>query len=169
MSGWSQGALCAHKSFNLLTSPAVTSRIFALTTFGDPVSVWQDDMPFPSLPGATKLLSYCKTSTPDPLCTNPLEDLPHDPKQFVEKLKAVWQDFSTAGLNDAQKKAVEDIIVELPKQASHKITKLGKDILAGHIRRWILTPQHFLYGIGPSPMTSQAADDIFKAYQAVKA
>lgn len=169
ISGWSQGALCAHKSFNSLTSPATRSRVFALTTFGDPISVWQDDMFFPALPANTKLLSYCKTSTPDPLCTNPLEDLPHDPKQFVQRLEAIWRDFSTADLNDAQKQAVKDLISELPKQASKKIGKLGKDILAGHIRRWMLTPQHFLYGVGPNPMTQQAASDIVAAYRAVKA
>lgn len=144
------------------------NRVIAFVTFGDPISVWQDTVSFPALPPNTKALSYCETTTPDPLCTNPLNDFPHDPIKFIEKLKAVWSDFSQVDLNNAQKAAVGSLVVDLTKQAKTKIGRLGKDILGGHIQRWMLTPQHFLYGLGPSPMVKQAADDIFKVYQLSK-
>lgn len=168
---YSQGALCAHKSLdasNALTNAHARSQVIAVTTFGDPISVWSDTIAFPALPPNAKLLSYCETNTPDPLCTNPLEDFPHSPKAFVDKLEAIWRDFSTAGLNDAQKKAIGDLAVQLVSQAKSKIGKLGKDILSGHIRHWMLTPQHFLYGLGPHPMTEQAAEDIAKVFHASK-
>lgn len=112
-----------------------------------------------------KALSYCELNTPDPLCTSPGENFPSDPAKLIEKLKADWTDFSQTRLNDAQKAAVPNLIGDLTKQAKSKIGKLGEDILAGHIRRWLLTPQHFSYGLGPNAMVNRAANDIFKLYQ----
>ncbi|OAQ64578.1 carbohydrate esterase family 5 protein [Pochonia chlamydosporia 170] len=167
ISGWSQGALCAHKSVNLRDVP-VRARIIALVTFGDPVSIWQDTINFPALPGNTKMLSYCETTTPDPLCTNLIDQFPHDPIKFIEKLKAIWNNFSRSNLNQVQKAAVNNLVKDLTKQAAGEIGKLGKDILAGHIRRWMLTPQHFLYGLGPSSMVRQAAEDVFALYSSLE-
>lgn len=158
----SQGALCARKSLKYISAK---NRIIALTTFGDPVSVWQDTVSFPNLPSNTRALSYCQTNTPDPLCTNPLENFPTNPIKFIERLKAVWEEFDQANLNFDQKAAVVSLIMELPQQATKKIGRLGQDIIGGHLRRWLLTPQHFMYGVGNSPMTRKAAEDIFKVYQ----
>lgn len=171
ISGWSQGALCAHKSFaptGPLNDPVIRNKVIALTTFGDPVRVWDDSIAFPILPTNTKLLSYCQQDTPDPLCTNPLEDFPREPKAFIDRLKAIWRDFSTAGLNAEQRAAIADIAVTLPQQATKKIGKLGHDILAGHLNHWLLTPQHFLYGVGQHPMVVTAAEDIYNVYQTRK-
>ena len=137
----------------------------ALVTFGDPISVWNDTITFPALPETAKALTYCDMTTPDPLCTNPVEDFPHSPTQFLEKLKDIWNDFSQADLNDEQKAALKSLVGELLDQASSKIGKLGEDIIAGHIRRWMLTPQHFLYGLGPHPAVEQAADDVLAAFR----
>lgn len=167
----SQGALCAHKSLDAskgLASEHARSQVIALTTFGDPISVWADTITFPALPQNAQHLSYCETSTPDPLCTNPLGNFPHSPSAFLEKLQALWKDFSQTGPNSAQKTALGDLVVQLTSQAKTKIGKLGEDILAGHIRRWMLTPQHFLYGLGPHPLTAQAADDIVRVLQQSK-
>lgn len=168
ISGWSQGALCAHKSFDPtgpLNDPIIRNKVIALTTFGDPIHVWESSFDYPPLPSNTELLSYCQHTTPDPLCTDALQDFPHEPKAFIERLKAIWSDFSTADLNDQQKAAIADIAVTLPKQASKKIKKLGKDIISGHLDHWLLTPQHFLYGVGPNPMVVAAANDIYAVYQ----
>ncbi|XWX01813.1 hypothetical protein V2A60_009842 [Cordyceps javanica] len=171
ISGWSQGALCAHKSLdpsNALVDEHARSRVIALTTFGDPVSAWSDSISFPALPENARLLSYCETGIPDPLCTNPLEDWPHSPKAFIDKLQAIWHDFGDADLNSAQKAAIHDLVAQLVSQARSKIGKLGGDIFSGHIRHWILTPQHFLYGVGLHPMTKQAAADIARIFQQSK-
>lgn len=167
----SQGALCAHKSLDAskgLASEHARSQVIALTTFGDPISVWADSITVPALPQNAQHLSYCETSTPDPLCTNPLGDFPHSPSAFLEKLQAVWKDFSQASLNTAQKTALGDLVLQLTSQAKSKIGKLDEDILSGHIRRWMLTPQHFLYGLGSHPMTAQAVDDIARVFQQSK-
>ncbi|KAK5996767.1 Cutin hydrolase [Cladobotryum mycophilum] len=165
ISGWSQGALVAHKSFNYITDKATRDRIIALAVFGDPISVWSDTVSFPSIPSNTKFLPYCQTTTPDPLCANVSEDFPNTAGAFIDKLKAIWADVNQAELNDGQRQALSSLMVQLPSQASKKITKLGKDIIGGHLRRWLLTPEHFWYGVGDHPMTSQAAADIFKVYQ----
>ncbi len=168
---YSQGALCAHKSLDAskaLVDEHARSQVIALTTFGDPISVWSDSTNFPAPPRNARLLSYCEANIPDPLCTNPLERWPHSPQAFIDKLEAMWRDFSDADLNGAQETAIGDLIVQLTSQAKSKIGKLGKDILAGHIRHWMLTPQHFLYGLGPHPMTEQAAEDIARAFQQSK-
>ncbi|OAA71082.1 Cutinase [Akanthomyces lecanii RCEF 1005] len=135
---------------------------------GDPISVWSDSTNFPAPPINARLLSYCEANIPDPLCTNPLEGWPHSPQAFIDKLEAMWRDFSDADLNGVQETAIGDLIVQLTSQAKSKIGKLGKDILAGHIPHWMLTPQHFLYGLGPHPMTEQAAEDIARAFQQSK-
>ncbi|OAA77567.1 Cutinase [Akanthomyces lecanii RCEF 1005] len=174
ISGWSQGALCAHKSFNAskaLVNEQARKQVIALTTFGDPVPVWSDSIKLPTLPRNVQLLTYCATSNPDPFCTDkPLQDWPHDPTAFGEKLEAVWHDydFGAAGLSDTQKKAANDLIMALPSLIESKIGQLGKDIAAGHIRRWMLTPQHFMYGSGPHPMTEQAARDVARLFQQSK-
>lgn len=149
----------------VLTDDATRSRVLALVTFGDPISVWDDSVSFPSLPENAKYLAYCQITTPDPLCTDVFEDFPASPGAFIAKLKAVWDNFDEAELNEAQKNAVPDLAVPLVKQASKKIGKLGRDILDGHVRRWMLTPQHFFYGVGLRPMVEQAADDVFEIYQ----
>ncbi|KAJ3491610.1 hypothetical protein NLG97_g5563 [Lecanicillium saksenae] len=92
ISGWSQGALCAHKSLDAstaLANPHARSQVIAVATFGDPISVWSDSIHFPTLPGNANLLSYCQVKTPDPLCTNPLDDFPTSPKAFIDKLEAI--------------------------------------------------------------------------------
>ncbi len=67
-------------------------------------------------------------------------------------------------LNDAQKAAVSDLIIELPEQALGELGHLISDISHGDIRRWLLSPEHFWYGIDGTVAT--AASDIAALYQA---
>ncbi|KAI5859983.1 carbohydrate esterase family 5 protein [Durotheca rogersii] len=159
--GWSQGALCAHKAFGELGDAA--SNVIALGVFGDPISAWRDTVDYPAIPKGTALLSYCETLTPDPLCTNPAEDFPRGPVAFIERLKAIWREVDAVGMNAAQKKALAGLLIELPSQAMRQLDNLATDILNGHIRRWMLTPQHFWYGIDGKVET--AADDLLSLYR----
>ncbi|KAI0157170.1 carbohydrate esterase family 5 protein [Hypoxylon sp. FL1284] len=159
--GWSQGALCAHKSLGKLGD--AESNVIALGVFGDPVGIWQDSIDFPAIPQGTELLIYCEKTTPDPLCANPLEDFPHDPVAFIDRLKDIWEEMDETHMNDAQRQAVKDIIVELPKQALAQVGHLATDVAEGHQRRWMLTPQHFWYGIDGK--VSAAADDLVRVYK----
>lgn len=157
----SQGALCAHKSLGKLGDAA--SNVIALGVFGDPVSVWQDSIDFPAIPQGTTLLSYCEKTTPDPLCTNPIEDFPKDPVAFIDIIKDIWEEVDETHMNDVQKEAVGEILVELPKEALKQVGRLATDALEGHLRRWMLTPEHFWYGIDGK--VSTAADDLIRVYK----
>ncbi|KAI1098460.1 carbohydrate esterase family 5 protein [Jackrogersella minutella] len=159
--GWSQGALCAHKALGEVGNAA--AKVIALGVFGDPVGIWKDSVDYPAVPQGTTLLSYCERTTPDPLCTNPAEDLPDNPADFIDKLVAMWKQVDSTHMNDAQKEALSDLIVELPKQAKDQIGQLGKDIIGGHLRRWMLTPEHFWYGIDGTVKT--AVDDLIGVYK----
>ncbi|KAI1385132.1 carbohydrate esterase family 5 protein [Hypoxylon trugodes] len=159
--GWSQGALCAHKSMGELGDAA--SKVIALGVFGDPISVWQDTVSFPSLPSSTTLLSYCEKTTPDPLCTDPTDDFPQSASAFIDRLVDIWKNVDQTHMNDAQKEAVGDLLVQLPKQAAGELGQLAKDIIGGHLRRWMLTPEHFWYGIDGTIKT--AVDDLVRVYK----
>ncbi|KAI1463490.1 carbohydrate esterase family 5 protein [Daldinia caldariorum] len=162
--GWSQGALCAHKAMGELGDAA--TNVIALGVFGDPVGVWQDSVDYPAIPEGVNFLSYCEKTTPDPLCANPTEDFPHTPKAFIDRLKDIWEEVDTTHMNDAQKGAVGELLIELPKQAVKELGQLATDIAGGHLRRWMLSPQHFWYGIDGKVET--AADDLLRVYNSQK-
>ncbi|KAI0880914.1 carbohydrate esterase family 5 protein [Annulohypoxylon maeteangense] len=162
--GWSQGALCAHKSLSELGNAA--DSVIALGVFGDPVGIWQDTVNYPAIPSNTKLLSYCEQTTPDPLCTSVTEDFPSNPIEFINRLVAIWKQVDSTHMNDSQKAALTSLITELPKQAKSQISQLGKDIVSGHLRRWMLTPEHFWYGNDGTVKT--AVGDLISVYQSKK-
>ncbi|KAI2627623.1 carbohydrate esterase family 5 protein [Hypoxylon sp. NC1633] len=159
--GWSQGALCAHKAMGELGNAA--ANVIALGVFGDPISVWEDTIDFPAIPKGAKLLSYCEKTAPDPLCTDPTKSFPHDPIGLINRLKKIWGEVETTHMNDAQKEAVKSLVIELPKQALGQLGQLASDIWNGRLRRWLLTPEHFWYGIDETVKT--AADDLLAVYQ----
>ncbi|KAI1327279.1 alpha/beta-hydrolase [Xylariaceae sp. FL0255] len=161
ISGWSQGALCAHKSLGSLGDAA--SSVIAVTTFGDPIDVWTDSITFPSNPSNAQSFTYCKQSPIDPLCQDPSDDtFSSDSLEFIDDLKDIWENASSINLTDDQKSAFASIVTELPEQASDQITQLATDIANGDIRRWELTPQHFWYG--DDGTVQQAAIDIMSAF-----
>ncbi|KAI1086912.1 carbohydrate esterase family 5 protein [Rostrohypoxylon terebratum] len=159
--GWSQGALCAHKSVGELGNAA--DSVIALGVFGDPVGIWQDTISYPPVPSSTKVLSYCEQTTPDPLCTSVTEDFPSDPVGFIDRLVAMFKQVDSTHMDATQKAALADLVIELPKQAKNQLSQLGKDIVSGHLRRWMLTPQHFWYGNDGTVNT--AAKDMIGVYQ----
>lgn len=163
----SQGAACAHKSLDdsyALMYPPARDQVIALTTFGDPLTVWQDEVYFPPVPIKAADLTYCEYNTPDPLCVDDALNFPTDPVAFIDRLQKIWNEASTVNMNSAQKSALASLVIQLPDQARHQLTKLGSDILHGHIRRWLLTPQHFWYGLGSDSATSLAAEEIFAVF-----
>ena len=104
------------------------------------------------------MLSYCEQTTPDPLCSNPRTSFPTDPTGLIDRLKQIWQQVDSTKMNAAQKAAVADMIIQLPTQAMSELSTLASDIIHGRIRRWLLTPEHFWYGIDGT--TKKAVDDL---------
>ncbi|OTA65734.1 carbohydrate esterase family 5 protein [Hypoxylon sp. EC38] len=159
--GWSQGALCAHKSLGQLGNAA--GNLIALGVFGDPIGVWQDNINYPKIPGNTKLLSYCEKTTPDPLCADVKEMIPTSATAFINSLVDTWNKVKVTHMSAAQKEALKSLVVELPKQAANELAQLGKDFVSGHLQRWMLTPEHFWYGIDGTVKT--ASDDLIQVYK----
>ncbi|KAI0117997.1 carbohydrate esterase family 5 protein [Hypoxylon sp. NC0597] len=159
--GWSQGALCAHKSLGQVGSAA--GNVIALGVFGDPIRVWQDDINYPKIPGNIKLLSYCEKTAPDPLCADVKETIPTSATAFINGLVDTWNKVKVTHMSAAQKEALKSLLIELPKQATNEITQLGKDLVSGHLARWMLTPEHFWYGIDGTVKT--ASDDLIHLYK----
>lgn len=152
----SQGALCARKSLGNLGGAG--EKVIAFVAFGDPKAVWEDDIDFPQLPSGTAEISLCNSAPTDPLCGSPLDDFPSDPTGIVDYLKDVWKSVDEADMNDAQRDALGSLVLELPKQASSQLDTLAGDVIDGNVQRWMLTPEHFWYGMDGS--VSKAADDI---------
>jgi cutinase len=152
----SQGALCARKSLGNLGDAA--DKVVAFVTFGDPKRVWEADIDFPELPASATEISFCNSAPTDPLCGDLLEDFPSTPTAVIDHLKDIWEAVDDADMNDAQKGALVDLVVQLPQQALGQLGRLGKDIINGNLGRWMLTPEHFWYGMDDS--VSKAADEI---------
>ena len=139
-------------------------QVIALTTFGDPISVWDDSTTviFPAVPSNVQAFSYCEQSIPDPLCTDPLEDLPDSADALISDLVDAWDAVSEVSMDDDQMDAVASLIVELPTQFLGQVDTLVENIASGDIRRWMLTPEHFFYGLDGT--VTQAANDIASAF-----
>ncbi|KAI9163696.1 Cutinase-like protein [Paramyrothecium foliicola] len=156
ISGWSQGALCARKSFLHLEDP--NNQVAAFVAFGDPVNTWRETISFPQLPSHVSQISLCNNNPTDPLCGKPLQDFPSTPFGIMQYFKDMCSSFDQASLNWSQKKSVASVVIELPKQAAWQLGRFAKDLVAGNLQRWMLSPQHFFYGMDGS--VQKASDQI---------
>ncbi|CAG9951377.1 unnamed protein product [Clonostachys rosea f. rosea IK726] len=62
--------------------------------------------------------------------------------------------------------SLRPMIVQLPLQASKQLSTLASDIKNGHLQRWMLSPQHFWYGLDGS--TTKAAEQVVAALNGSK-
>ncbi|KAI1504920.1 cutinase-domain-containing protein [Biscogniauxia marginata] len=159
--GWSQGSQCAHKAMGHLGDAA--DSLIALGAFGDPVSVWADTVPYPEKPANTEFLSYCNGAPTDPLCGHLRDDAPGDPVGFAAWLKDIWDEVSGVHMNEEQEEAFAELLVTLPGEAAKLAGQLARDIIGGHLQRWMLTPEHFWYGIDGT--VDKAAQDLVEVYK----
>jgi cutinase len=136
----------------------VNNQVVAFVAFGDPVSTWRNTISFPQIPSRVSQISFCKESPTDPLCGNALQDFPSTPTGVIKYFKNMCTSFDQASLSWSQKKSVASIVIELPKQATWQLARFAKDLIAGNLHRWMLSPQHFLYGNDGS--VQQASDEI---------
>lgn len=120
--------------------------------------MWEGDIDFPELPASATEISFCNSAPTDPLCGNLLENFPSTPKAVIDHLRDIWEAVDDADMNDAQKGALVDLVFQLPKQALGQLGRLGKDIINGNLGRWMLTPEHFWYGMDDS--VSKATEEI---------
>jgi len=143
ISGWSQGALVAHKAVALLDSSKL-SQVAGFVTFGDPWHLFSNtSLPSSLSDGVVK--SYCFTGLAlDPLCA---------PLPFGYAIPS-----TIAGVSDPflklpsivhgaqQVEAAAELIVEFPGQLLQSFSSIVADLTPSQFVKLMLTPEHFEYG-----------------------
>jgi cutinase len=147
-------------------SPASAAKVIAYVSFGDPYPVWASGKKFPSIPSNAKQITFCESAPTDPLCGSLLSGWPTTATGVIDHLKKIWSNVDQAKMNSAQKSALASMIVQLPLQASKQLSTLASDIKNGHLQRWMLSPQHFWYGLDGS--TTKAAEQVVAALNGSK-
>ncbi|OAG05957.1 alpha/beta-hydrolase [Paraphaeosphaeria sporulosa] len=156
VSGWSQGALCAHKCVNRI-SPNAATQLKGLATFGDENALMDE----PELvPSGLPFKAYCNedNTSPDLLCTQSAlsgVDLPSSIaawKAEVYDNLALLKDVAT---NPAQLKAAAALPVSILSGFFGVSRYFLLDVATGNVRRWLVLPPHFVYG--NNGMADQAA------------
>ncbi|CAH0003263.1 unnamed protein product [Clonostachys byssicola] len=159
VSCWSQGCLVARKSFGIM-SAASAKKVIAYVSFGDPYPQWTAKK-YPKIPANAKPIPFCTGSPSDALCGKSLFDFPNNAADLIDHFKKIFTMFNDKRLNDAQRKARDAMLVQLPLQASKQLGTLVSDLKNGHRQRWELSPQHFFYGLDGS--TTKAAQQLVAA------
>ncbi|KAH8827583.1 carbohydrate esterase family 5 protein [Flagelloscypha sp. PMI_526] len=148
ISGWSQGALVAHKGLGLLSSD-VQKKVAGLTVFGDPQQLFSSE----AVPSGIQFNSQCFTGTVlDPLCAN----VPGDFKlpTSIDDIVGPFTDLPSLAVGADEVKAAATLVVKFPGQ----LLKAGSAFLktlTSNPQRLLLTPEHFMYG--NKGLTSDAA------------
>lgn len=162
LSGWSQGAIVAHKALAALDFSK--SKVAGLVTFGDPNHVW-NKMPLPASLSAASFHSECVTgSVPDPLCAS----LPGDFK-FPTKPSDITGPFSklpSIAVGAQQVAAAGSLVKAFPGQLIGSFTSFASLLRPSKFVRLLLSPEHFTYGNNGMAKTAAGAVAKFAAVAA---
>ncbi|KAJ7067507.1 carbohydrate esterase family 5 protein [Mycena amicta] len=150
VSGWSQGALVAHKGLGLLSS-ATQAKVKGLVTFGDPSQLFPDDIP--ALPSNVQLNAQCFTGTVlDPLCA------PKGSFALPTSIADITGPFAvlpSLAVGAQETAAAAKLVAAFPGQLLAAKGAFAKTLLTSP-KRVLLTPEHFMYG--NNGLTEDAAD-----------
>jgi cutinase len=153
ITGWSQGALVAHKGLGLVPQD-VLPKVAGLGVFGDPNQLFGNS----AVPEGVAFDSQCFTGTIlDPLCA----DIPTDfalPKS-IDDIVGPFADLPGLAKGVDETAAAAKLVIKFPGQllaaGSAFLDTLGD---LSKVQRLLLSPQHFMYGNAGS--TSATADFI---------
>ncbi|KAF7292196.1 Carbohydrate esterase family 5 protein [Mycena indigotica] len=140
VSGWSQGALVAHRGVAGLAKETL-AQVKGLVTFGDPSGLFAKELP--PVPKGVKVNSQCFVgSVPDPLCAG-LGDLklPRTPGEVVAPFTAL----PGLAVGAQESAAAAKLVAAFPGQLVTAAAAFAKTIATAP-QRALLTPQHFMYG-----------------------
>lgn len=105
---------------------------------------------------------YCVEGTvlPDPLCTTLSEgfSLPHSFSELQDLILTPLRDLPDLATGVEQTKAAAALIPQLASGLLSNAGTFAKDLVTGNLRRWLVTPQHFVYG--NNGMAAEAAEYI---------
>ncbi|KAF2450941.1 carbohydrate esterase family 5 protein [Karstenula rhodostoma CBS 690.94] len=147
LSGWSQGALCAHKCVNRI-SPTAFEQLKGLATFGDENALMDNPS---TVPSGLPFKAYCNeaNASPDLLCTASALSGIDLPSSISEWKASVYDHLSLLGdvaTNSAQVKAAAGIPVAILGGFFGVSKDFLRDVATGNVRRWLVLPPHFVYG-----------------------
>ncbi|KAJ4289068.1 hypothetical protein N0V90_011410 [Kalmusia sp. IMI 367209] len=156
VSGWSQGALCAHKCVNRI-GPAAGKQLKGLATFGDENALMDSPQ---SVPAGLSVQAYCNedNASPDFLCTDTALSGINLPSSISEWKATVYDSLGLlkdVATNSQQLKAAAKIPFSILSGFLGVSTYFLKDVATGNVRRWLVLPPHFVYG--NNGMAEQAA------------
>ncbi|KAF2684229.1 hypothetical protein K458DRAFT_431783 [Lentithecium fluviatile CBS 122367] len=140
----SQGALCAHKCVNYLSTP----QLSGLVVFGSENSLMTPPSAIPlNLPYAP----YCNenSTAPDLLCTSTWTsgfDLPDSLVELTGMVQASLQSLKSIAGNEAQREAAVKMPGLMAVGLARNAAWFTKDLVSGHVRRWLVLLPHFEYG-----------------------
>lgn len=115
------------------------------------------------MPSSIKFSTYCVKDTvlPDPLCSKTLASgfqLPHSFSELQDLVLEPLRTLPDIATGVEQTKAAVALVPTLALSFLANAKYFAKDLLKGEVRRWLVTPQHFLYG--NNGMVEEAAEFI---------
>jgi cutinase len=115
------------------------------------------------VPSSIKFSTYCVKDTvlPDPLCSETLASgfkLPHSFSELQDLVLEPLRTLPDLATGVEQTKAAVALVPSLAVSFIGNAKYFAKDLLKGNVRRWLVTPQHFLYG--NNGMVGEAAEFI---------
>jgi cutinase len=113
------------------------------------------------VPSSIKFATYCIKDTvlPDPLCSATLVSgfkLPHSFSELQDLVLEPLRTLPDVATGVEQTKAAAALVPSLAVSFMSNAKYFARDLLKGEVRRWLVTPQHFLYG--NNGMAEEAAE-----------
>jgi len=139
----SQGALCAHKCVNRVSTP----QLAGLIVFGSENDLMSPPAPIPdNLPYAP----YCNEDnvSPDVLCTATLTSgikLPNSISELTAMVQSSLSSLKSIASNDVQRKAAAQLPLDMVAGIIRNTAYIAKDIFQGRVRKWLVLVPHFEY------------------------
>ncbi|KAL1608067.1 hypothetical protein SLS60_003006 [Paraconiothyrium brasiliense] len=143
VSGWSQGALCAHKCVNRVND-AARKQLKGLATFGDENALMDEPS---TVPAGLSVKAYCNedNASPDLLCTESALSGINLPSSISEWKATVYDNLSLlkdVATNSAQLKAAASVPVSILSGFFGVSKYFLLDVATGHVRRWLVVSWH---------------------------
>ncbi|KAJ7643766.1 carbohydrate esterase family 5 protein [Roridomyces roridus] len=141
VTGWSQGALVAHKGLNLIPAN-IQSHVVGFVTFGDPNRLFTNA----AVPASIAVHSECFTGTLlDPLCASLSSDFKWPTS--ISDITGPFEDLPSLATGASEVASAAELVVDFPGQlwdARHAFEDALTD--TSKMQRLLLSPQHFMYG-----------------------
>ncbi|KAJ7725971.1 carbohydrate esterase family 5 protein [Mycena metata] len=141
ISGWSQGALVAHKGLALLSSD-IQAKVVGLATWGDPNQLFDNS----AVPAGIAFNTQCIGGTTlDPLCSVLSQDFVFP--TTLDDITGPFKQLPGLASGAAETTAAATLVLEFPGQLLASSSAFFAALTdKSKLQRLLLTPEHFTYG-----------------------